>query len=45
MVTERDLLERARVMRRNPSKCEMRLWRPLPNSRIGYEFRKGLESC
>ena len=40
MVTERELLERARAMRRNPTEWEIRVWRHLSNSQLGYKFRR-----
>ncbi|WP_346344677.1 endonuclease domain-containing protein [Sphingomonas sp. dw_22] len=40
MVTERDLLERAKEMRRNPTELEVRVWRHLSNSQLGYKFRR-----
>ena len=40
MVTERELLERAREMRRNPTEWEVRVWRHLSNSQLGHKFRR-----
>ena len=40
MVTERELLERARQMRLNPTEWEKRLWRHLSNSQLGYKVRR-----
>ena len=40
LVTERQLLERARDMRRNPTQCETRVWRHLSNSQLGFKFRR-----
>ena len=39
--TERDLLDRAKAMRANPSEWEKRLWRSLSNSQLGgFKFRR-----
>jgi very-short-patch-repair endonuclease len=40
VVTEKDLLERAKEMRRNPTEPEVWLWRQLSNSRLGHKFRR-----
>ncbi|WP_267397590.1 endonuclease domain-containing protein [Sphingomonas sp. GC_Shp_1] len=40
MITERELLERARQLRRNPTECEVRVWRQLSNSQTGFKFRR-----
>jgi very-short-patch-repair endonuclease len=40
LVTDAELLERARVMRLNPTALEVRLWRHLSNSQLGYKFRR-----
>ncbi|MDB5681579.1 MAG: SAM-dependent methyltransferase [Sphingomonas bacterium] len=41
MVTEAELLDRAREMRRHPTEWEIRLWRHLSNSQLsGYKFRR-----
>ena len=40
MVTEKELLERAREMRRNPTALEVRVWRRLSNSQLGHKFRR-----
>jgi very-short-patch-repair endonuclease len=40
VVTEKELLERAREMRRNPTASENRLWRQLSNSQLGHKFRR-----
>ncbi|MCX8475269.1 MAG: DUF559 domain-containing protein [Sphingomonas sp.] len=40
MVTEKELLERAREMRRNPTEWEVRVWRHLSNSQLGHKFRR-----
>ncbi|WP_010543235.1 DUF559 domain-containing protein, partial [Sphingomonas elodea] len=40
MVTEADLLARAKEMRRNPTELEKRLWRHLSNTQLGYKFRR-----
>jgi very-short-patch-repair endonuclease len=40
MVTEAELLARAREMRRNPTELEKRLWRHLSNTQLGHKFRR-----
>ncbi len=40
MVTEKQLLERAREMRGNPTELEIRVWRHLSNSQLGHKFRR-----
>ncbi|WP_298674197.1 endonuclease domain-containing protein [uncultured Sphingomonas sp.] len=40
MPTERELLDRAAEMRRNPTEWEKRLWRRLSNSQTGHKFRR-----
>ena len=40
MTSEKELLDRAREMRRNPGEWEKRLWRHLSNSQTGYKFRR-----
>ena len=40
MVTERELLERARELRRNPTEWEVRIWRHLSNSQLASKFRR-----
>jgi very-short-patch-repair endonuclease len=40
VVTEKELLERAREMRRNPTEWEVRVWRHLSNSQLGHKFRR-----
>jgi very-short-patch-repair endonuclease len=40
VVTEKELLERAREMRRNPTELEVRVWRHLSNSQLGHKFRR-----
>ncbi|WP_084582574.1 endonuclease domain-containing protein [Sphingomonas azotifigens] len=40
MVTEAELLARAREMRRNPTELEKRLWRNLSNTQLGHKFRR-----
>jgi very-short-patch-repair endonuclease len=40
VLAERELLERAREMRRNPTEPEVRLWRKLSNSQLDHEFRR-----
>ena len=40
MVTEKELLERAQEMRRNPTEPEVRLWRHLSNSQLHHKFRR-----
>ncbi len=40
MLTERELLERAREMRRNPTEPEVLVWRHLSNTQLGHKFRR-----
>ncbi|HEU4961062.1 MAG TPA: DUF559 domain-containing protein [Sphingomonas sp.] len=40
MITEQELLKRARELRRNPTEWEVRLWRHLSNSQTGHKFRR-----
>jgi len=40
VVTEKELLDRAREMRRNPTEPEVWLWRYLSNSQLGHKFRR-----
>jgi very-short-patch-repair endonuclease len=40
VVTEQELLERARQMRRNPTEWEIRVWRHVSNSQLGHKFRR-----
>jgi very-short-patch-repair endonuclease len=40
VVTEQELLERAKEMRRNPTEPEVRVWRYLSNSQLGHKFRR-----
>jgi len=40
VVTEKELLERARQMRRNPTEWEKRVWRHVSASQLGYKFRR-----
>jgi len=40
VVTERELLDRAREMRRNPTPLEVHVWRRLSHSQLGYKFRR-----
>ena len=40
MITERELLDRAREMRRNPTEWEKRVWRGLSDSQTGNKFRR-----
>jgi very-short-patch-repair endonuclease len=40
VITERELLERAREIRRNPTEWEVRVWRRLSNSQLGHKFRR-----
>ncbi|MBN8808460.1 MAG: endonuclease domain-containing protein [Sphingomonas sp.] len=41
MVTEAELVQRAKELRRNPTEWEVRLWRQLSNSRLeNHKFRR-----
>jgi very-short-patch-repair endonuclease len=40
MLTRRELLERARELRRNPTEWEVRVWRHLSNSQLASKFRR-----
>ena len=40
MLTEKELLERARELRRNPTEWEVRLWRHLSKSQLSGKFRR-----
>ena len=40
MLTEKELLDRAKEMRRNPTEPELRVWRHLSNSQLGHKFRR-----
>ena len=41
MVTEQELLERARELRRNPTEWEIRIWHHLSRSQLaGHKFRR-----
>jgi very-short-patch-repair endonuclease len=41
VATEKELIDRAHEMRRNPTEPEKRLWRHLSNSQLGgYKFRR-----
>jgi len=40
VVTDKELLERAHEMRRNPTELEVRVWRHLSNSQLGHKFRR-----
>jgi very-short-patch-repair endonuclease len=40
VITERELLNRAREMRRDPTEWEVRVWRHLSNSQLGHKFRR-----
>jgi very-short-patch-repair endonuclease len=39
-MAEKELLERARDMRRNPTEWEIRVWRQLSSSQLGQKFRR-----
>ena len=40
MLTEAELLARAKELRRNPTEWEIRVWRHLSNSQTGWKFRR-----
>ena len=40
MVTHAELITRAHELRRNPTEWEIRVWRCISNSKIGYKFRR-----
>ncbi|HVI98345.1 MAG TPA: endonuclease domain-containing protein [Sphingomonas sp.] len=40
VVTEPELLKRAREMRRNPTEWEIRVWRYLSNRQLDHKFRR-----